>query len=309
MTIRHFSINTATTTAAVQSDDHRLHCTTRSDAPLTVALARKCRVSVICCHMLSGSWAEDYLLALLESRRWDIWDVPRRKSQGDLGRVSEQVRKTDHRAQSVAQEKQRSGILVRACWSELEPRRAWTTSFSERVAVTAQKSCMLVLSSVQEVRRKSWAIMSNTTPDIDEKSLLVALFECCVRVFICPNMVVMAVDNTLSSKEFLICAQHNAGEPRLCSTALEKPLTKLLSPGVVRWAHCLNFLPIRVQLLLMHNPPNGSVRFMNGVSNLACAGWRCVSNHVQDRFLIPRSEDSPPPSTIMPDDIQRTSLS
>jgi hypothetical protein len=57
MMIRHFSINTATTTVAVQSDDHRLHCTTRSDAPLTVSLARKYRVSVVRCHMLPGSWS------------------------------------------------------------------------------------------------------------------------------------------------------------------------------------------------------------------------------------------------------------
>jgi hypothetical protein len=134
MMIRHFSINMATTTAAVQSDDHWLHCTTRSDAPLTVILAQKYQVSVICCHMLPGSWAVDHLLALLESHRWDIWDVPRWKSQGDLGRVSEQARKKDHHAQSTAQEKQRSGILVRTCWSELEPHCAWTTPFSERVA-------------------------------------------------------------------------------------------------------------------------------------------------------------------------------
>jgi hypothetical protein len=69
--IRHFSFNTATT-AAVQCDDHRRHCTTRSDAPLTVALARKYQVSVVCCYMLLGSWAEDHLLALLEPRRRDI---------------------------------------------------------------------------------------------------------------------------------------------------------------------------------------------------------------------------------------------
>jgi hypothetical protein len=80
------------------------------------------------------------------------------------------------------------------------------------------------------------------------------LFECCVQVFICPNMVVMAVDNTLSSEGRLICVEHDAGEPRLCSTVLEKLPIKLLSPGVVRWAHCLNFLPmIRVKLLLMHD--------------------------------------------------------
>jgi hypothetical protein len=111
-------------------------------------------------------------------------------------------------------------------------------------------------------------IMNNTTPDTDGKSLLVALFECGVRVFICPNMVVMAVDNTLSSKGSLICVEHGAGEPTLCSTAMEKLLTKLLSPGVVRWAHCLNCLPmIRVKMLLMHDPPNGSVRCMHGVPN------------------------------------------
>jgi hypothetical protein len=97
-------------------------------------------------------------------------------------------------------------------------------------------------------------IMNNTTTDIDGKSLLVALFECGVRVFICPNMVVMAVDNTFSSKERLICVEHDVGKPRFCSTTLEKPLTKLLSHGVVRWAHCLNCLPmIRVKMLLMHD--------------------------------------------------------
>jgi hypothetical protein len=66
---------------------------------------------------------------------------------------------------------------------------------------------------------------------------------------------------------------------------------------------------IWVQLLLMHDLPNGSVRCMHGVSNSACAGWRCVNNHIQNRFLKPRSADSPLPSTIMSVDIQRTILS
>jgi hypothetical protein len=44
-------------------------------------------------------------------------------------------------------------------------------------------------------------IMNNTTPDTDGKPLPMALFECCMWVFNCPNMAVMAVDNTLSSKE------------------------------------------------------------------------------------------------------------
>jgi hypothetical protein len=153
----HFSLNTATITAAVQSDDHGLHCTTRSDAPLTVALARKYQVSVVCCHMLPGSWAEDHLLALLESRRRDIWDVPRRKCQGHLDRVGEQARK-----RTTAQVKQRSVILVRTCWNELEPRSAWTTSFDERIAThpsailamaDPKNPCRQVLLRVQEVRR------------------------------------------------------------------------------------------------------------------------------------------------------------
>jgi hypothetical protein len=111
-------------------------------------------------------------------------------------------------------------------------------------------------------------IMNNTTPDIDGKSLLAALFECGVRVFICSNMVVMAVDNILSSKGRLTCVENDAGKSKLCSTALEKPLTKLMSPGVVRWAHCLNCLPmIRVKMLLMHDPANGSVSCMHGVPN------------------------------------------
>jgi hypothetical protein len=51
---------------------------------------------------------------------------------------------------------------VRTCWNELQPRRAWTTSFGERVAghppaipaVTDSKDpCRQVLSSVQNVRR------------------------------------------------------------------------------------------------------------------------------------------------------------
>jgi hypothetical protein len=49
----------------------------------------------------------------------------------------------------------------------------------------------------------------------------------------------------------------------------------------------------------VHNLPNGSVKCMHGVPSSAFAGWRCVSNHIQDRFLEPRSADSPPPSTVM----------
>jgi hypothetical protein len=120
---------------------------------------------------------------------------------------------------------------------------------------------------------------------------------------------ILPMPYTSPSKGRHICVEHDAGEPRLCRTALEKPLTKHLSLGVVRWAHCLNFLPmIRVQLLLMPDLPNSSVRCRHGVPNSACAGSRCVSNHIQDRFVKPRSADNPPPSTIMSVRIQRTSL-
>jgi hypothetical protein len=111
MMIRHFSLNKATSTVAVQSDDHRPHCTIRSKASLTFALVRKYQVSAVCCHMLPESWAEDHGLALLESRRRDIWYVPRRKSRGDLGRVSEQARKKYHRAEKTAFKYSRACML------------------------------------------------------------------------------------------------------------------------------------------------------------------------------------------------------
>jgi hypothetical protein len=219
--------------------------------------------------------------------------------------VSEQARKKDHCTQSTVQEKQRSGIHVHTCWNELKPCRAWITYFGRRVvahppailAVTAPKNpCRQFLSSMQEVHRGLledheqyhtkhwWKIFAGS---------LVRVFH---AGFYLPKHGCMALDNTLSSKGRLIYVEHDAGELRLCSTALEKPLTKLLLPGVVYYAHCLNFLPmIRVQLLLMHDLPNSSLRCMHGVPNLACAGWQCVSNHNQDRFLKPWSADSPPP--------------
>jgi hypothetical protein len=111
MMTRHFSINTANTKAAVQSGDHGLHCTTCSNAPLTITHTRKYHTSVIRCHMLPGSWA-DHHLPLLESHKQGIKDVTRQTSQEDLGWVSEQARKMGPPAQSTMQEKQHSHILM-----------------------------------------------------------------------------------------------------------------------------------------------------------------------------------------------------
>jgi hypothetical protein len=97
------------------------------------------------------------------------------------------------------------------------------------LAVTAPKNLYRqVLSRVQKYGGAYQNITNNTTSDIDGKSLLVALFECCMQVFTCQNIVVMAVDKTLSSKVCFICVEYDAGEPKLCNTAFEKPLIKLL---------------------------------------------------------------------------------
>ena len=74
-----------------------------------------------------------------------------------------------------------------------------------------------------EIRRSLPKISKNTTPHVDRKSPLAALF--------CLQLVVMPADSILSSKGYLYCVEHNAGEPMLPNTALEKPLTKLLSSG------------------------------------------------------------------------------
>jgi hypothetical protein len=62
-------------------------------------------------------------------------------------------------------------------------------------------------------------------------------------LFFCPNMIAMAVGNYRLSTEYLISVEHSAGEPRLPYTALEKPLSELLLPGVICWTHCLNSFP------------------------------------------------------------------
>jgi hypothetical protein len=65
--------------------------------------------------MLPGSRAED-IFSLYWSLVNETSEIsPDEKVNGDLGRVSEQARKKNHSAQSTAQEKQRSGILVRTC--------------------------------------------------------------------------------------------------------------------------------------------------------------------------------------------------
>ena len=66
------------------------------------------------------------------------------------------------------------------------------------------------------------------------------------------------------------------------------------------------FLLIWLQLFLMHDLPNGLVRFMHGVPTLICAGRGCASNHMQDHFLKPQSTDSHVLSTILSVNIEKT---
>jgi hypothetical protein len=53
----------------------------------------------------------------LKPRRRHICDDPRRESQGNLGRVSQQTKRKVHYVQPTTQEKQLSEIFVCPCWN------------------------------------------------------------------------------------------------------------------------------------------------------------------------------------------------
>jgi hypothetical protein len=89
----------------------------------------------------------------------------------------------------------------------------------------------------QVLSDKQWPIVSNTAPHTDAKSLMEEFFSL--------KMVVVVLDTTLSSKGLFICVQHSAGEPWILNTALEKPMAKILSAGVV---HYVKFLMMNLTL-------------------------------------------------------------
>lgn len=64
--------------------------------------------------------------------------------------------------------------------------------------------------------------------DTDGKSLLVPSLDNCMLLFFCPNMIVLATDNTPLTKRHLICVEHNVGETSLLKTVLDKALYKVL---------------------------------------------------------------------------------
>jgi hypothetical protein len=72
----------------------------------------------------------------------------------------------------------------------------------------SRKSLFTRLSRVQEIHTAYW-IITNITPDIGTKLLLVVLFDSCLRVFFCSDTNIIAVDNTLSIKGSLISVQYN----------------------------------------------------------------------------------------------------
>jgi hypothetical protein len=74
----------------------------------------------------------------------------------------------------------------------------------------------------------------NNMADTDGKPLLVPLLSSCLKVFFCQNMVVLATDSTASTTGRLTCIEHNVGEMSLFRTVLDKAVTELLSPGLVR---------------------------------------------------------------------------
>lgn len=155
------------------------------------------------------------------------------KSPWNLGCVSKQAKREDHSAQFSSQEKHSSGILICLCWNEPQPCHAWMssgTSSSHSGSDCSRHPCRQVLPSMQEV---CMSLLENC-----EQYHIRHCWKI-LAVFFCPEMVVIAIDNHLLSTGYLVSVEHIAGEPRLLSAALEKPLSKLVLPGVV-WTHCRN---------------------------------------------------------------------
>ena len=125
--------------------------------------------------------------------------------------------------------------------NEQEPHRERNTSIGKQLlahssvilAVIAPK---LHVDSSSQAHVKYTEItyeMMNNMADTDEKSLLVPLLNSCLKVFFCPNMVILATDNTASTTGRLTCIEHNVGETSLLRTVSDKAMTELLSPGLV----------------------------------------------------------------------------
>jgi hypothetical protein len=173
--------------------------------------------------------------------------------------------------------------------------------------ISPESSHRQVPSRAQETRT-AYLKITNITPDIDAKFLLVISFDYCLRIFFCLHINIMAVDNTLSSKRSLVCVQHSAGERRFRQYNLWETTNFNAIVWASPWAQCPTLLHMTgVQLLLMHDLPNGGVRCMRDVPNSTCADWWCESNNIQDcslyfglRTVLPRpqicllsSENSP----------------
>jgi hypothetical protein len=59
------------------------------------------------------------------------------------------------------------------------------------------------------VTRPNQKVINNAHPNTDHKALLVAMNRCSMRVCICPNMAVVAVENPLSGEAGLIGDQYH----------------------------------------------------------------------------------------------------
>lgn len=126
--------------------------------------------------------------------------------------------------------------------NEQDPHREWNTSIGKHL-LTHPLVILAVTAPKLHVDRSSQAHMKyieityqimNDMADSDGKSLLVPLLNSCLKVFFCPDMVVLATDNTASTTGRLTCIEHSIGETSHLRTVLDKAVTELLSPGLVR---------------------------------------------------------------------------
>lgn len=104
----------------------------------------KIPVVVLCCHMPPVSWAV-YLLPALQARTGNVYEGPRRKSEGDLRWVGEH----SHATTATPNPSRWVNSVQVFSWfnAEMVHRRAWTTSFGYRLAAHPPPSGLEVTSS------------------------------------------------------------------------------------------------------------------------------------------------------------------
>ena len=127
----------------------------------------------------------------------------------------------------------------------------------------SRKSLFTSLSRVQEIYTAYWKV-TNITPNIGAKLLLVVLFDSCLRIFFCSDTNIIAVDNILSTKGSHISVQYSTMWRRLT----QHSFWDITDFNAVARGNPWDQRPTLLRksgehLLLTHDLPKGVVRCIN----------------------------------------------